>query len=296
MFHRVQGASVQLPGLFPSSLLKSRSQAGRHSLAVQAYKSETSKDTFQKKGVNAVFPQARSESDADRELPAIYHGATERARDALKSTPSVDVDLNGARIAFMPKENAKRQGLIIYPGAFVDHKSYAVPALAIAEKGYPVMIANTPFNVLGGNFDRPTRIMKEFPQVEQWAVAGHSFGGRMVDYYGNKHQQTEKLKGLVYWGTFPILNFSKADRLKTLMLIGTKEDMLKKYDFLNYEKNLTPQSRFVKIPGGIHSYFADYGLSFGDGKPEISRAHQQEQVVALTTQFLDSLQSSKPEK
>ncbi|TFG67526.1 MAG: hypothetical protein E4H27_08885 [Anaerolineales bacterium] len=47
--------------------------------------------------------------------------------------------------------------------------------------------------------------------------------------------------------------------------------------------------RFI-IEGGNHRQYADYSFQKGDGIATISAAEQQDQIIAATTQFLDTLE------
>ena len=226
-----------------------------------------------------------TQPSADR--VSFYRGATERAKDALTSTDSVQVDLGHHRAAFIPKSPQKK-GVIIYPGA-VEHLAYACVGKGIAEKGYLAAVANTPLNVFGGNHDRASKIIQEFQDIDQWILVGHSFGGLIIDDYARRHPAQKKLGGLVYWGAFPVMNQSENDHLRMLVLRGTQEAMLEKYNGYNYKKNMPPHSPIQIIQGANHSYYADYGLSARDGKAEITREAQQEEVIRLTLAFLESL-------
>ena len=67
------------------------------------------------------------------------------AEAALVSTPDLAVSQAGGTLTMTPSSGADT-GFILYPGAKVPPAGYAVPARAIAEQGYLVVIPSMPFN------------------------------------------------------------------------------------------------------------------------------------------------------
>ena len=78
-------------------------------------------------------------------------------------------------------------GVIIYPGAFVEPRSYAPAAHALAEEGFFVAIVPMPLGVaiLGGY--RADDVISAQPEVTDWVIAGHSLGGVMAARYAADH-------------------------------------------------------------------------------------------------------------
>jgi len=57
---------------------------------------------------------------------------------------------------------------------------------------------------------------------------------------------------------------------------------------------LPPDTRYVVIDGGIHSFFGDYGLQSGDGTPSITRDEAQAQIHAASLDLLRRVEDTSP--
>ena len=57
---------------------------------------------------------------------------------------------------------------------------------------------------------------------------------------------------------------------------------------------LPPDTRYVVIDGGIHSFFGDYGLQSGDGTPSVSRHAAQEQIQTATLELMQRVADEPP--
>src|SRR5918994_4491774 len=68
------------------------------------------------------------------------------AQEALVPSPSVSVEQSDGRLTFTPSSPINDTGFILYPGGKVPPDGYAVPARAIAEQGYLVVVPSTPLN------------------------------------------------------------------------------------------------------------------------------------------------------
>ena len=90
--------------------------------------------------------------------------------EALAAMESTDTVVDGRPITFTPGE-ATSSGLVIYPGALVEPRSYAPVAHALANGGVFVAIVPMPlsFAILGSN--RADGVIKDHPEVTDWHVA-----------------------------------------------------------------------------------------------------------------------------
>ena len=60
------------------------------------------------------------------------------------------------------------------------------------------------------------------------------------------------------------------------------------------KSKLPPDTRYVVIDGGIHSFFGDYGLQSGDGTPSITRDEAQAQIRAASLDLLRRVEDASP--
>lgn len=208
-----------------------------------------------------------------------------QALAALQGDDQVGV-VEGKWIVFQPLVATKTTGFIFYPGGLVDPRAYAPQARAIAEKGYPVVIAPMPLNLAVFGAGRADDVMAEFPDIQQWVIGGHSLGGAMAANYVANHSGA--MKGLVFWGAFPAGGDSVADQTELIVysIYGTRDGLATPEEVLGAAPLLPPGTRFIPIEGGNHAQFGWYGNQNGDNPATISRAEQQKLTVDATVEVL----------
>jgi hypothetical protein len=210
----------------------------------------------------------------------------EQALAALEAGDSVSVQVNDS-IVFTPTEFEPETGLIFYPGGRVDYRSYAPVLREIAVGGYLVVLVPAPLNLMVFNPNAADTIIPQYPQIEHWAVGGHSLGGAMAAQYAGSH--TDKVGGLVLWASYPASNNDLSESgLNVLSIYGTL-DMGGMEPFDESRALLPADTTWVVIEGGNHAQFGDYGFQPGDNPAKISATDQQTQAVNATLAFLDSL-------
>jgi dienelactone hydrolase len=129
------------------------------------------------------------------------------------------------------------------------------------------------------------RAIDDFPEIEHWAVGGHSLGGVAAALYGSKK---DDLDGIVFWASYPTDDALKNTNMRVLSIYGTRD--MGGMDAFNASRGKLPaKTDFVVIDGGNHGQFGDYGFQPGDNEATITRADQQSQIVDATVQFLQSL-------
>lgn len=211
------------------------------------------------------------------------------ALSALQTNPEVAVS-SGEWLVFSPTNTSQPStGLIIYPGGRVDYRAYAPTAHQIAAQGYFVVIARMPLNLAVFNPNVADRIIAAFPNVQHWAIGGHSLGGAMAANYAANHPGL--LKGLVLWAAYPTSSDDlSASGLKVTSIFGS-QDGLATLDDIEASRQLLPEDTvWVQIEGGNHAQFGWYGDQAGDNPALISRSEQQNQVVAATISLLEKLE------
>ena len=211
---------------------------------------------------------------------------------ALQNDASVQVN-TGQWIVFEPVGATPTTGLIFYPGGRVDARAYAPELRAIAENGYLAVIVPMPLNLAVFGINRADQVIVAFPQIQHWAMAGHSLGGAMASSYIANHPGV--IDGLILWASYPASgdDLSRQD-LKVTSIYGTSDGMATADKVLGASPLLPADTRWVSIEGGNHGQFGWYGDQPGDRTAAISRQEQQAQIVAATLKNLQSLSGGYP--
>lgn len=163
---------------------------------------------------------------------------------------------------------------IFYPGAKVDEAGYARLMYGIAEQGVDCFLVKMPLHMAFMGKEKATNIMKHYA-YNRWYIGGHSLGGAMAAIYASEHG--EKLDGLVLMAAFSTKPLS--NRLKLLSIVGSKDKVLNWKNYETNKKNWPVNGEELRIEGGNHEQFGDYGHQKGDGKATISAEEQQQQTV-----------------
>ena len=131
-----------------------------------------------------------------------------------------------------------------------------------------------PFNLAVFDANAADEIIDQFPDIDNWYLAGHSLGGAMASNYASK--RPDKVSGLILlgaylYGSYPVDN--------TLTVYGSFNTAVA--DKVNYTENV------VIIAGGNHAQFGNYGKQRGDPDATISSEEQQDIAVEAIKEFLN---------
>jgi dienelactone hydrolase len=214
-------------------------------------------------------------------------GPMPEAIAAMQSDERVTV-VQDDLIVFRPNGTNPITGLIFYPGARVDPVSYAPAMRAVAAQGFLAVITPMPLNLAVLDSDRAAEVMEDFPEIQRWAVGGHSLGGAMAAAFAASGGSG--VDGLVLWAAYPPSGDDLSDWAGRVTSVSATNDGLTTPDDISRTKAQLPTlAEFVTIEGGNHAQFGWYGEQRGDGTATISRADQQSQAVAATLELLDAL-------
>lgn len=210
---------------------------------------------------------------------------------ALQPDSSAAVETVQGWTVFRPSGAKPQTGLIFYPGGRVDYRSYAPILKAVAQRGFLVVLVPMPLSLAFFAPDKADPVPAAFPEIRSWALGGHSLGGAMAARYCFTHPG--KMKALVLWASYPADTDSlAAQKLAVLSIYGSQDGQVSK---IEAARALLPaDTAWVRIEGGNHAQFGDYGLQPGDGRAAISPQQQWEQVASATSQFLSSLAAANP--
>lgn len=207
---------------------------------------------------------------------------------AIESINSSATENEQNWLIFNPGEGDPTKGLILYPGGRVDYRAYAPQAEAIAEAGFKVVLLPMPLNLAFLGTNRADDVIAAFPDITTWAVGGHSLGGAMAAEYVKTPPSS--VEGLIFWAAYPADNNDLSGTDIEVLSIYASNDKVASLEEIQDSKTRLPEdTRYVEIEGGNHAGFGWYGPQNGDGVLEISKISQQDQIVAATVTFLQSL-------
>lgn len=206
---------------------------------------------------------------------------------ALEPTEDVSVE-QGEWLVFDPAGSEPSTGLILYPGGFVDPQAYAPLARDIAAQGYKVVITPMPLNLAVFSPNAAQEVIDAFPEIQSWAVGGHSLGGAMASQFAGR--SPAEVDGLVLWAAYPAGSNDLSAAPIAVTSIYATNDGLTTLDDIDASRALLPASTvFVPIEGGNHAQFGSYGPQRGDGEASIEAETQQAQVVEATVRLLEQI-------
>eukprot|EP00803_Ostreobium_quekettii_P011129 evm.model.scf_502.2 EVM.evm.TU.scf_502.2 scf_502:43607-44359(-) len=190
-------------------------------------------------------------------------------------------------IVFAPTGAQASTGLIIYPGALVDARAYAVAARAIARRGHKVVVAPMPGRVAIAGYARARTIAAAHPEVSTWFLAGHSLGGAMAVRFMT--EDSGVVLGLVLWAAYPAEDDDlSVSGVPALVVYGTRDGVSTPEEVEEGLARLPPGTETVKVEGANHGQFGYYGEQEGDLEAGITREAQHAAVVEATVAFMRS--------
>jgi pimeloyl-ACP methyl ester carboxylesterase len=206
---------------------------------------------------------------------------------ALQSNLQVTVT-TGNWLTFQPVGVQPSTGFIIYPGGRVDYRAYAPAAQAIARQGFLVVIVHMPLNLAVFKPGTAAGVIAAYPEIQHWAVGGHSLGGSMAANFVYNHPGVAD--GLVLWASYPAThNDLSRSGVRVLSISGTLDGLSTPAKIAASCALLPADTIWVPIAGADHAQFGWYGPQPGDNAAAISREEQQKQIIQATSDFLKIL-------
>jgi len=212
--------------------------------------------------------------------------ADDAALQALTSDSKVTVTADNI-ITFQSADQQPTTGFIFYPGGRVDYRAYAPVLRMIAEGGYFVALVPVPLNMAFFDVDAATPVLEGHPEIETWAVGGHSLGGAMASVFAKDH--LAELDAVIFFASYPADDSLKNADIEVLSIYGTN-DMAGMATFDEKKSLLAADTQYVILEGGNHAQFGSYGFQAGDNPATISAEEQWSQTAAATIEFLRKLE------
>ena len=204
----------------------------------------------------------------------------------------------GDYLTFAPADGSATTGLIIYPGAMVEPRTYAVAARAIAAYGYFVALVPFPNMLPITDAFKANDVIDDHPEIIDWAIAGHSMGGAAASIFAfvTKQIPGNKLEGIAFWASYPAPATQNTPPavltgtgLKGVSVIGSLDSVLNWNNFDATKAFLPAGTHIAEIRGGNHAQFGYYGDQDGDTPATISTELQHELFVGATVHMLNRI-------
>ncbi|MEV0617499.1 alpha/beta hydrolase [Nonomuraea sp. NPDC050404] len=208
---------------------------------------------------------------------------------AAASTGTVEVVHRWDAWELRPRGRASGVGVVFLPGMLVDPRAHFPLLKPLAERGALVIVPTAPLGVaLTGEREAKQAIESE-PQITTWLVGGHSMGGAAASSVA---ANVPAIDGLLIWASYPSADLSASD-VKVLSVHGSNDPYADDEIINDNRAKLPPDTRYVRLDGGIHAHFGDYS-QFGDGEPLIDTATARNQITTATQTFIDELHRTRP--
>lgn len=201
-----------------------------------------------------------------------YRHADETATELLNSA---SIRQEGNLTILTPDADSNTgMGFIFYPGGKVEETAYLPLLDRLREGGVTVVLVKVPLRLAVFDINAADKVYDAVPGITRWFIGGHSLGGAMASSYvaGNE----DKLSGLILLGAYPVND----SPISTLCIYGSEDIMLDK-------TKLEGVANVLRIEGGNHAQFGNYGLQEGDGTATMSREGQQAIAAETMLAFIN---------
>jgi Alpha/beta hydrolase family len=206
--------------------------------------------------------------------------------DALDATTTgvngVDAfHVDDAYWAWIPQKSAKNVGLIYYTHLFYDERAYSRIMQKMAEAKYPSFLLDIPWSM---SFLTPFRgdlVLRDYPEIEYWVVAGHAVGGSMASLFAQR-RRVKGVEGLALFGAqpFPLFNDQSLTDIKAISIWGNRDGITPRIKWEDGRKWLPQNAKFREVDGANHSQMARLQVEFvNNDNPAALTRDQQEKIV-----------------
>ena len=205
---------------------------------------------------------------------------------AVQDDPRVRLDDRGDVVVLSPAGEGDGSGLVFLAGAKVEPQAYAATFQEVAARGTTVVVVE-PFLHLALLERRPFEELTAFaPDVEDWAVGGHSMGGVRACTYA----ESEEVRALVLLASYCSLgDLSERTDLAVLTVTGTQDGLVSDESLAGSAALLPAGAEHVEVDGANHAQFGDYGPQDGDGTPTVSDDEARARITEALVPFLDAV-------
>ncbi len=224
--------------------------------------------------------------------------------EEIPAEESLLIEENARYIRMRSTEsNNSLAGILFYPGGLVDPHAYieALKALVL-EDHRTVIIMKAPSNLAIIRPNQASSISKEFEDLDQWIIGGHSLGGSVacIDIFNHPDQ----FAALFLLASYSVDDLSNRD-IPMISITSSNDLVLNQEAFEENKINLPEEfsisdpsqipmestrgtTIYYSIEGGNHAQFGQYGPQAGDGEADIESSAQQALVIESLRLFFQS--------
>lgn len=193
-------------------------------------------------------------------------------------------------------------GLLFYPGGLVDSHVYNELVANFVETARVIaVIVKMPGNLAVFDINAGLSVIKDYPEINRWVIAGHSLGGSMAAAVVKDNP--EAFEGLVFMDSYPADGDSLKDWSGAVLSFYSSVEKISDPDRMERTLDLIPPATWLtdtarvyppektnytvihQIDGGSHSFFGTYGPQAGDYEPTVSREAFHGEVIDYMTEF-----------
>lgn len=200
-----------------------------------------------------------------------YYRANDDALNILTQNSGISVQDN---LTILSPATPTDTAMIFYPGAKVEAEAYLPLLDQIRQTGITCVLVDMPFHMAIFDTNAAADVISQFPEIQNWYIAGHSMGGAMASKFASDHP--DQVNGLILLGAYIYGDYALED---TLTIYGTLDGLAA--EDIDYTINTVP------IEGGNHAQFGNYGPQKGDLTATISTQEQQAQTVMAIEAFIN---------
>lgn len=220
-------------------------------------------------------------------------GPTQSALSALETDADVRVAQTSAGFEFAPASQEPSSALVFYPGGHVDARSYAPLAREIAAAGHLVVIPQMPLSLAVLAPNAANEAIGKHPEIATWVVGGHSLGGAMAAQYASGN--ADSAQGLLLLAAYPAGSSDLSGReLPVADVVGSLDGVLTWETWEDARALLPADTRVVRIEGGNHAQFGDYGPQPGDNEATVPAEEQRSIAASAAVDLLERASDSAP--
>ncbi|MFJ2619925.1 alpha/beta hydrolase [Glutamicibacter sp. NPDC087344] len=186
-------------------------------------------------------------------------------------------------IRLAPAHTESTQGLVFLVGAKVEPEAYVGRLAQAAAAGVTVLIIEPPLNLALLELDSFDSLTASEPQIQHWAVGGHSMGGVKACSYAEDSKVTKLLLFASYCSTDKL---AERQDLSVLSLQGSEDLVINQENLHNAAASMPENTDQELLQGVTHGQFGSYGDQPGDGQALISDAKAQQLISSKVLEFL----------
>ena len=217
------------------------------------------------------------------------YGPDDERVAAVESNPSVELDrYDGGYVLRGGSVTDDTVGLVFYPGARVDPGSYAWTLEPLVEAyDLLVVVPEMPLNFAFFDSGAADDVVADHPEIDRWAIGGHSLGGAMACRYAASNPET--VDGVLLYASYcDESDDLRGTDLPVRSIQGAADGVIDAETERENRERLGERGDVVVIGGMNHAQFGAYGDQRGDEPATIDDETARDRLVEETSIWLET--------